>query len=186
MKPLFTALTAAFFALLSSNANATPVLELKIIQPADIGISISFFVSGTNLWPAAIPSGGIAAGGTGVIDQFVDLPDPDLSNVYFAGYGVFTQGGSSTPDVFVAEPASGHVSDLLAWAIGPPWISLAALTPESGLSGDLWIVNGPAYHDSWLVGRWELSEVPEPATCVLLGTGLAVAGIRRRFRALRG
>jgi hypothetical protein len=176
VKVLFATLALACLMLVSSKASASPItLELKVTEPSDIGLGFTFFTSATDEWPGSLAPGGTHVGGTGNLDVLFELPDSDLSDVYFTAYGVFELSGARTPDVFVAEPATGHVSDALAWEFGPPWVSLADLTPESGLKGDLWIINGSPLDGGWLVGTWEVSVVPEPATLTLLGGGLVAA-----------
>jgi hypothetical protein len=184
MKSLIVALPLALMPLASSNAEAAPILQITITEHATIGFGFSLFTSPTDNWPGGASGASIGnGGGTGSFVADFQLPSSDLSDVYLSGVGIFTLSPSLGSDIFVAEPAEGHVLDELAFEFGPPWASLAGLSPTSSLSGDLWIVNGPPYNGGWTVGTWqasEIPEVPEPGTLMLVGTGILFGWWRRR------
>jgi hypothetical protein len=166
------------------NAEASPIqLSVKITLFPDVsGFGFEIFSNPTNEWPfgSLQRSAYLASGmslGPGVTQHYVSLPVADLSQIYLSGSGSFFGDPNFVyQSIFVAAPPGG-VDGLLAWIYGPPWISLASVGPGSPLSGELSVIDGDA---TVFVGTWEVSQVPEPSTWLLLGTGLALVAVRRR------
>ena len=156
----------------------------------------SFFESATYGWPGALVNGwpagasvpSLASGNAtllpGVSEFNVSLDVDSLDNVYFIGSGLyFNAPGQIFPpmSVYIAEPPTGNVSDQTAWAYGPPWISLADLA--GGISGNFDYING--YPRGVGIGTYQVTAVndpapvPEPASLLLLGSGLAAVAARK-------
>ena len=180
--------------LVASRAEATPIeLDLAItyntsVPGLEAGFNYYFFQRPTYDWPATPVSFiGDALRGSGTLlpgetHFIVSLDFPDLSQAYFAGWGSYYLGipglccGSN---IFVAQGPNFGASAQDAYTYGPIWISLADL--GSGLSGRLEMING--VRDVLTEKSWEITPVPEPATIILFGTGLAAAVWRRKKRA---
>lgn len=153
----------------------------------EAGFTYYFFQRPTDDWPATpVSFVGDALRGSGTLlpgeTHFtVSLDFPDLSQAYFAGWGSYYLGipplccGSN---IFVAQGPNFGASAQDAYTYGPIWISLADL--GSGLSGRLEMING--VRDVLTEKSWEITPVPEPATIVLFGTGLAAAFRSRRMK----
>ncbi len=182
--------------LLSSRAHAAPIaLEFTfdhftpIVSPEQIGLSFTFFESPTNGWPGAFPPQPyLAQGGTSLVPGWtqvdVSLNTDNLNDVYFTLHGSYFLGDGSV-GLFVAAPPSGPVPGELAFGYGPPWIPLQNI--GSGFGGELEFFFGQSIGD---LGTWELTPetpvpVPEPASFLLLGSGIAALAANK-YRRLRG
>lgn len=185
---------AALLLLITSRAQAAPINLLFTVNhfapvsgPPEISLNFVFFQSATNGWPGSAPpqpflaSGGSTALLPGVTQYNVSLDVASLDNIYFTANGGYWSGpGLLTRSIFVAEPPTGPVPDVLAFGYGPPWISLAGL--GDGLSGDFRYIfgyyNGP-------IGTWQVTAtpnaapVPEPASLFLFGSGVAALAANR-------
>ncbi len=181
----------ALLLLLSSRAQAAPIeLEFTfthhtpIVTPVWIGLSFMFFQSPTNGWPGAFPPVPyLAQGGTGLVPGVtqvdVSLNTDRLDNVYFSSYGSFFTGGGAPISLFVLAPPSGPVPGYLAYGYGPPWIPLRNI--GSGFGGELQFFYGESIGP---LGTWALIPdtpvpVPEPASFLLLGSGIAAIAAKK-------
>jgi hypothetical protein len=185
-------LLSAVLLLITSRAQASPINLLltvddyaPIVGPPEISLFFSFFESPTNGWPQAmLPRTELASGSAtllpGVRQFNVSLNAASLDNVYFNAYGFYFTPGTPFSSIYVAEPPTGAVPDNLAFSYGPPWIPLANL--GEGLSGDFRYIYG---YSRGPIGTYQLTAVneatpvPEPATLLLFGSGLAAVVAKR-------
>ena len=192
-------LSAAALLLLASTAHASTINLLlttdhpwpTVGDPA-IGFMFQFIESPTNNWltyappPVLLASG--VGGGPGISQFNVSLDVDSLANVYFKGWGDYyglSPEGRPFVSLYSAQPPSGPVEDALVYSNGPPWISLAEI--GDGLSGDFRYFFG--YARGGPIGSYELAlspvqstAVPEPASMLLFGSGLAAIAAKRHRR----
>ena len=177
--------------LLASRAEASPINILLTVNygaptegPPGMGHHFEIFESDSNDWlnfardtrPLAYSNTLLFPGET----QYSILLDVgSLDNVYF--FSEWVASGDPFPNVLMASPPGGF-SDVLAAAYGPPWIPLVNM--GDGFSGNYQLILGfrqgrtAAYS---LSVQNDMAPVPEPATMLLLGSGLA-AVMARRYR----
>ncbi|HEX6163659.1 MAG TPA: PEP-CTERM sorting domain-containing protein [Vicinamibacterales bacterium] len=186
--------TTALLLILTPTAQASTINFLlttehytPTIGPPEISFSFSIFESATNGWPFDQGARTVLASGggpllPGVKHFTISLATASLNNVYFIGWGSYWSGpGLSQLSIYVAEPPTGPVSDMLAWGYGPPWISMANL--GSGMASDFRYING---YSRGPIGTWSMTaapppmtSAPEPASMLLLGSGLAALAARK-------
>jgi hypothetical protein len=119
------------------------------------------------------------------VTQFnVSLDAASLANIYFTAHGDYPVSEFPFLGIYVAEPPTGPVSDFLAFTFGPPWISLADL--GDGFSGDFRSIFGfprPGGIGTWTITpAADAAPVPEPATLLLFGSGLAAIAAKKYRR----
>ena len=190
-------LSAAVVLLLASSAQASPINLLlttdhywPTIGAPEISFQFEFIESPTNNWMVhARPSPTVLAGGFGAgpgVTQFnVSLDVASLDNVYFKGWGdYFSDVEGPFWSQYSAQPPTGPVEDRFVHTFGPPWIPLANL--GDGFSGDFRYFFG---YSRGPIGTWNLTvapaqptPVPEPASVLLLGSGLAAVAARKYRR----
>lgn len=171
---------------LASRAEAAFIqldFAVTLFGPQDASFSYAFFESSPKDPPYGFSGKEkILANGSGTITAGVthfllSLDVTDLSSLYFAGWGSVDRFPNRS--LFAASPPGGFDPGF-AFAFGPPWVSLANVRSQ-GLSERLVTFNGPPRPDgSFTEGTYELTEVPEPASILLLGTGLTML-VRRRL-----
>jgi hypothetical protein len=193
---------AALLLLLASRAQASSINLLLTTdyneplfnQPREIKLIYEFFQSPSNLWPShASRSPFLVTDGAtllpGVTQFDISLNVESLDDVYFAARGTYEHIVGPRPDggfvlggpsLYAAHPPGG-VSDQFVLSYGPPWISLADL--DDGISGRFSLFLGQSRGP---IGTWSLAAVPapmapvpEPASMLLLGSGLAAVAARK-------
>ena len=190
-------LSAAALLLLASTAHASPInllLTTEHLWPSvgspEISYAYRFFEADSNGWPnqtISVPQINLAGGSARVLPgvrQFeIPLDVESLDNVYFTIYGDYVINHPSTLSLYVGLPPEGPFPqwDGLSNAFGPPWIPLANL--GDGFGGNFAYFYG---YSRGPIGSWELTAapaevtpVPEPASMLLLGSGLAAVAARR-------
>ncbi|MCP5016413.1 MAG: hypothetical protein GY938_14285 [Ketobacter sp.] len=132
------------------------VLRLSVIyrKPSfatdKVGLSFFLYESDHNNWREPSPASPVAKS-PGAIEIFpgammYDIPKPDvpLNRLWLAATGTIlpTEFPSDTY-LYVAEPPDTHVPDDDAVNYGPPWIGLSELDLQAGLTGSLYLTQGP-------------------------------------------
>ena len=191
---------ATLLLLFASHANASSInllLTLDYAWPTVGAPEISYvyrvFESPTNAWPdrfgdAALT--GLASGSAqvmpGVTEISLSLDVASLDNVYFDLWGEYRIDHPTTLSRYMALPP-GPIDpnvDQLTNGYGPPWISLA--NAAEGVTGDFRYFWG---YSRGFIGTYEVAlapapvtPVPEPASMLLLGSGLAAIAAKRYRR----
>jgi hypothetical protein len=178
----------ALVVLCASPAAAAPIttLQFTIERPApllpidNISFKLSVFDAPVNLWPGPFTpaaNAGPSSFAAGQSTFFVDVSTP-LDTAWFTIYGEYNV-NLPNHGVYIAD-TNPPLNNGLPIGYGPPWISLAPLLLGQNVHGRFeTIIYDGRNNGVGNLGSYTITAVPEPASLLLLGTGLAALAARR-------